>query len=81
MRYLKREGASPDGAMLLEYEKQDIGPVIADILFKRGITPSMTREYFYGDLGDLHDHMLFRDMEKILDRIKRAGTRNEYRAA
>ncbi|MBR3564607.1 MAG: single-stranded-DNA-specific exonuclease RecJ [Clostridia bacterium] len=77
MRYLKREGASPDGAMLLEYEKQDIGPVIADILFKRGITPSMTREYFYGDLGDLHDPMLFRDMEKILDRIKRAGTRNE----
>lgn len=50
-----------------------ISPITAQLLINRGIKDEMQAHHFlYGDLASLHDPYLLLDMEKSLNRIKRA---------
>jgi len=51
----------------------NVSPIIAHILFNRGIKDFETaRDFFRADINDLHDPFLMHDMEKAVDRLIRA---------
>lgn len=59
-------------------EIKNINPVIQKILTKRGLTDQEEiNKFLTGDLKNLYDPFLFRDMEKAVKRIKTALEREE----
>ncbi|MFA5286902.1 MAG: single-stranded-DNA-specific exonuclease RecJ [Candidatus Omnitrophota bacterium] len=55
-----------------------ISKVLAQILINRGITDSAQAEKFINaSLKEMHDPFSFRDMAKVVERIKRAGEKRE----
>ncbi|MFH0839282.1 MAG: single-stranded-DNA-specific exonuclease RecJ [Candidatus Omnitrophota bacterium] len=55
-----------------------ISPILATLLANRGITTAKEASVFLNSkLEDLHSPFLFKDMDKAVERIKRALTKNE----
>ena len=54
-------------------EALNVDPFIATLLVQRGInTFDLARAFFRPNLSDLHDPLLMKDMDKAVDRIKKA---------
>ncbi|MCB0733640.1 MAG: single-stranded-DNA-specific exonuclease RecJ [Flavobacteriales bacterium] len=57
----------------------NVNPVFARMLINRQLTnPSTARSFFSPTWADLHDPFLFRDMQKVVDRIGEAINQGEH---
>lgn len=56
----------------------DIHPVLANLLVQRNITSvDKAKKFFRPNLNDLHDPFAMKDMDKAIDRLKKAFQNNE----
>lgn len=71
-KWINRENADTEVVSQLSSEL-GIDPVLAELLVQRGIrTFSQARSFFRPDLNDLHDPFLMRDMDKAVERLRKA---------
>ena len=55
-----------------------VDPVLAELLVQRGVnTFEQARSFFRPDLANLHDPFLMKDMDKAVERVRRAITEGE----
>jgi single-stranded-DNA-specific exonuclease len=53
-------------------------PLVAQLLLQRGLdNPDQARKFLEPSLGDLHDPLLMKDMERVVERVLRAGQAGE----
>ena len=71
--------AKPDTSIQIELAKGlNISPLLAQILINRGITNLEEAEYFLNaDISSLHDPFRLEDMDKAVERIKKAVDKKE----
>lgn len=58
-------------------EKYQFSPIISLLLSSRGIAPDMAERYLFPRLGSLYSPFLFKDMERVVDRLILALNRGE----
>lgn len=76
-KWILKEPADPEKVERLSTEL-GIDKVLADLLVKRGVeTFEQARSFFRPSLDDLHDPFLMKDMDKAVDRVRRAITSEE----
>lgn len=67
-----REGADAENVRQLSSEL-GVDPVLAELLVQRGVcTFEQARSFFRPNLADLHDPFLMQDMDKAVERVRRA---------
>ena len=72
-----REGADADNVRQLSSEL-GVDPVLAELLVQRGVhTFEQARSFFRPSLEDLHDPFLMTDMDKAVERVHLAVSRDE----
>lgn len=71
-KWINRENADAEVVSQLSSEL-GVDPVLAELLVQRGIrTFSQARSFFRPDLGNLHDPFLMKDMDKAVERVRKA---------
>jgi len=76
-RWRIKEAANPEAVQKLSREL-NITPVLANLLVQRGITDfDSAKKFFRPSLADLHDPFLMKDMDKALERIRKAVENGE----
>ncbi|MCQ2118434.1 MAG: single-stranded-DNA-specific exonuclease RecJ [Bacteroidales bacterium] len=76
-KWILKEPADPEKVGRLSAEL-GIDRVLADLLVKRGVeTFEQARSFFRPNLNDLHDPFLMKDMDKAVDRVRKAITTEE----
>ncbi len=71
-KWINRENADAEVVSRLSSEL-GVDPVLAELLVQRGVrTFSQARSFFRPDLGNLHDPFLMKDMDKAVDRVRKA---------
>jgi single-stranded-DNA-specific exonuclease len=76
-KWIINEPADPEKVERLSTEL-GIDRVLADLLVKRGVeTFEQARHFFRPSLDDLHDPFLMKDMDKAVERVRRAITSEE----
>ena len=56
----------------------EIHPIVSQLLVNRGVeTPEEAKQFLFSDFKDLHDPFLLKDMDKAVERIKRAKEKDE----
>ncbi len=72
-----REGADVENVRQLSSEL-GVDPVLAELLVQRGVrTFEQARSFFRPNLNDLHDPFLMQDMDKAVERVRRAVVSGE----
>ena len=72
-----REGANAENVRQLSSEL-GVDPVLAELLVQRGVcTFEQARSFFRPDLKDLHDPFLMTDMDKAVERVRKAVLEGE----
>ena len=72
-----REGSDRQTVKQLSFEL-GVDPVLAELLVQRGVnTFEQARSFFRPDLANLHDPFLMKDMDKAVERVRRAITEGE----
>ena len=72
-----REGADAENVRQLSSEL-GVDPVLAELLVQRGVcTFEQARSFFRPDLKDLHDPFLMTDMDKAVERVRKAVLEGE----
>ena len=76
-KWILKKPADPEKVSRLGTEL-GIDPVLADLLVQRGVeTFDEARKFFRPSLGDLHDPFLMKDMEKAVERLRKAVVSRE----
>ncbi|MCK4638674.1 MAG: single-stranded-DNA-specific exonuclease RecJ, partial [Bacteroidales bacterium] len=74
--YIKKQGDAESVKRLAE--KLNINNHLANLLIQRGINDFEGAKYFFRpQLSDIHDPFLMKDMDKAVQRIKKAIKNNE----
>ncbi len=72
-----RESVDADNVRRLSSEL-GVDPVLAELLVQRGVhTFEQARSFFRPDLADLHDPFLMQDMDKAVERVRKAVVSGE----
>ena len=72
-----REGSDAENIRQLSFEL-GVDPVLAELLVQRGVhTFEQARSFFRPSLDDLHDPFLMQDMEKAVERVRKAVVSGE----
>ena len=72
-----RDGVDPENVSRLSSEL-GVDPVLAELLVQRGVhTFEQARSFFRPDLADLHDPFLMQDMDKAVERVRKAVVSGE----
>lgn len=59
-------------------EHTGVSPVLAQLLLNRGVrTPEQAQDFLFGKLSSCHDPFLLKDMQKAVDRIRKAAEKKE----
>ena len=76
-KWILREGADSETVRRLSSEL-GVDPVLAELLVQRGVcTFEQARSFFRPNLADLHDPFLMKDMDKAVERVRRAVSYHE----
>lgn len=76
-KWILKESADPEKVERLSAEL-GIDKVLADLLVERGVeTFEQARSFFRPSLEDLHDPFLMKDMDKAVERVRKAITSEE----
>ena len=76
-KWILRENADAETVSQLSSEL-GVDPVLSELLVQRGVTTfQQARSFFRPDLGNLYDPFLMKDMDKAVERLRKAVTSGE----